>query len=61
MERMAVVATILDPLVSASDNLKLHFASYYRLLAHEFGPERPQTPGEYYYDTYIRQSGVHHP
>ena len=36
-------AAILDPLVSASDNLKPHFAGHYRLLDHEFGPKGPQT------------------
>ena len=46
MNRMAVVAAILNPLVSASDNLRPHFISPYRLLGHEFGPAGPQTPEE---------------
>ena len=61
MNKTNVVAAILNPLVSASDNLRPCFIAPYRLSGHEFGPEGPQTPEEWYYNTYIRQSGVRHP
>ena len=61
MNKTAMVAAILDPLVSANNNFRPHFHAPYRLSGHEFGPEGPQTPEEWYYNTYIRWSGVRHP
>ena len=48
-------------ILNAQGNFEPHFAGYYSLLVHKFGPDRPQTLEEQYYDTYIEQSGVHHP